>query len=47
MLQSMTDTQSKHLKAWAKAVKNIGKNTGKNAPNDIEHNAPKTYGTMY
>jgi len=32
MLQSMTDTQSKHLKAWARAVKSIGKNTGKNAP---------------
>ena len=31
MLQSMTDTQSKHLKAWAKSVKSIGKGTGKNA----------------
>jgi very-short-patch-repair endonuclease len=32
MLSAMTDTQSKHLKAWARAVKSIGKNTGKNAP---------------
>ena len=31
MLQSMTDTQSKHLKAWARSVKSIGKGTGKNA----------------
>lgn len=31
MLRSMTDTQSKHLKAWAKSVKSIGKGTGKNA----------------
>ena len=31
MLQSMTDSQNKHLKAWARAVKSIGKGTGKNA----------------
>lgn len=31
MLQAMTDLQSQHLKAWMKAVKNIGKGTGKNA----------------
>lgn len=32
MLQSMTDSQNMHLKAWAKSVKNMGKMTGKNAP---------------
>lgn len=31
MLQSMTDLQSQHLKAWMKSVKNVGKGTGKNA----------------
>lgn len=31
MLQTMTDDQSKHLKAWARAVKSTGKGTGKNA----------------
>lgn len=31
MLKAMTDLQSKHLKAWMKSVKNIGKGTGKNA----------------
>lgn len=31
MLTSMTDSQNKHLKAWSKSVKNIGKGTGKNA----------------
>ena len=31
MLTSMTDSQNRHLKAWAKSVKNIGKGTGKNA----------------
>ncbi|MFD2212381.1 AAA domain-containing protein [Metabacillus endolithicus] len=31
MLSNMTETQSKHLKAWVKAVKNVGKGTGKNA----------------
>lgn len=32
MLQTMTDSQNMHLKAWAKSVKNMGKMTGKNAP---------------
>lgn len=31
MLQSMTNLQSQHLKAWMKSVKNIGKGTGKHA----------------
>jgi very-short-patch-repair endonuclease len=31
MLTNMTNTQNKHLKAWANAVKKIGKGTGKNA----------------
>ncbi|WP_067724577.1 AAA domain-containing protein [Oceanobacillus damuensis] len=31
MLQSMTVSQNKHLKAWVKSVGNIGKGTGKNA----------------
>lgn len=31
MLQSMTNLQSQHLKAWMKSVGNIGKGTGKNA----------------
>lgn len=35
MLSTMTDSQSKHLKAWARSVKNIGKGTGKNAPRYI------------
>ena len=35
MLSTMTDSQSKHLKAWASSVKNIGKGTGKNAPRYI------------
>lgn len=30
MLNAMTESQNKHLKAWVKAVKNIGKGTGKN-----------------
>ncbi|WP_135502581.1 AAA domain-containing protein [Planococcus koreensis] len=32
MLTSMTDLQNSHLKAWTKAVKRVGKGTGKNAP---------------
>ena len=32
MLSRMTSNESKHLKAWALNVKNIGKGTGKNAP---------------
>ena len=35
MLSTMTDSQSRHLKAWARSVKNIGKGTGKNAPRYI------------
>lgn len=35
MLSTMTDYQSKHLKAWAKSVRSIGKGTGKNAPRYI------------
>ncbi|MFC5602687.1 AAA domain-containing protein [Sporosarcina koreensis] len=35
MLSRMTHSQSKHLKAWALKVKNIGKGTGKNAPRYI------------
>lgn len=32
MLTSMTSLQNSHLKAWTKAVKRVGKGTGKNAP---------------
>ena len=35
MLSTMTELQSRHLKAWAQSVKNIGKGTGKNAPRYI------------
>lgn len=34
-LRSMSGEQSKHLKAWAQAVKNVGKGTGKNAARHI------------
>lgn len=32
MLTAMTSLQNSHLKAWTKAVKRVGKGTGKNAP---------------
>ncbi|AOV07394.1 AAA domain-containing protein [Sporosarcina ureilytica] len=35
MLSTMTHSQSKHLKAWARSVKNYGKGYGTNAPRFI------------